>query len=234
MIVLRIILLALAAAVFPALLACVAVLISRPNPRRLLTGFYCGALTASMVSGWLVLKAFERGEQVAGSSRHAPSAGLSIAFGVVGLSLSWLLMSRRGRSSLDAVRSRRSKKRPASTRPKGPSWVQRRLDRAGVGAAVLVGAVINLPGPFYVIALGDIAVGGYTEAVQLALALLFNGIMFLLIEVPLVGYLLSPETTGDRVASFAAWLNANGLRVVGALVGLASVGLLVQGLVSAL
>ena len=36
----EIILLALGSAVFPALLACVAILISRPEPRRLLLAFY--------------------------------------------------------------------------------------------------------------------------------------------------------------------------------------------------
>ena len=97
----------------------------------------------------------------------------------------------------------------------------------------MVGAAINLPGPFYLLALGDIASGGYSTAEQLGLIVLFNAIMFLLVEVPLVGYLVRPEETAERVAGFATWLNANGLRVMGWLVGAVGVGLIVQGIAAA-
>jgi hypothetical protein len=50
---------------------------------------------------------------------------------------------------------------------------------------LLVGVVINLPGPFYLLALGKIAHGGYSTLVQVLLILLFNAIMFLLLEVRL-------------------------------------------------
>ena len=42
-----------------------------------------------------------------------------------------------------------------------------------------------------------------------------------------------PEETAERVASFATWLNANGLRVMGWLVGAVGIGLIVQGLAAA-
>ena len=93
--------------------------------------------------------------------------------------------------------------------------------------------MIDLPGPFYLLALGDMATGGYSTAEQLGLIMLFNAIMFLLFEVPLIRYLVRPETTAERVASFATWLNANGLRVIGWLVGAVGVGLIAQGLAAA-
>ena len=99
--------------------------------------------------------------------------------------------------------------------------------------AFAVGAAINLPGPFYLLALGDIATGAYTGVQELGLILVFNAIMFLLLEVPLVGYLMRPERTAERVATLATWLNANGLRVMGWLVGAVGVSLLVQGIVAA-
>jgi hypothetical protein len=43
----HIVLLALAAAVFPTLIACVAIMISRPEPRRLLVAFYAGGEIAT-------------------------------------------------------------------------------------------------------------------------------------------------------------------------------------------
>ena len=94
----------------------------------------------------------------------------------------------------------------------------------------MVSAAINLPGPFYLLALADIATGDYSTAEQLSLIVLFNAIMFLLVEVPLIGYLVRPESTAERVGSFATWLNASGLRVMGWLVGAVGVGLIVQDL----
>jgi hypothetical protein len=49
--------------------------------------------------------------------------------------------------------------------------------------ALLIGAVINLPGPFYLLALGKIARGDYSTVGQVGLILLFIAIMFLLLEV---------------------------------------------------
>ena len=111
--------------------------------------------------------------------------------------------------------------------------MERHLDRASARIALLVGASINLPGPFYLLALGDISKGGYSTGQELGLILMFNAIMFVLLEVPLVGFVVEPETTAARLATFATWLNANGLRVMGWLVGAFGVSLLAQGVSAA-
>ena len=220
---LGIVLLALAAAVFPALLACVAVMLSRPRPRRLLLAFYLGGLVVSVTSGILVLRAFEDGGTVLGSSSKAPSPGVSIAAGTATLILAWLLASRRGTALL--ARARHD--------PGPPSWAERHLDRANATVALAVGAAINLPGPFYLIALGDLATTSYSTAEQLLGILLFNSIMFLLVEIPLVGYLLRPAATTRLVGRLSAWLNANGLRLIGWLAAAFGVGLIAQGIAAA-
>ena len=63
-----IILLALGAAVFPALLACVAIIISRPAPRMLLLAFYAGGVLTSVSTGVAVLVVFTNGGAVLGST----------------------------------------------------------------------------------------------------------------------------------------------------------------------
>ena len=83
------------------------------------------------------------------------------------------------------------------------------------------------------LALGDIANGGYSSVQAFGLILLFNAIMFLLLEVPLVGYVVRPARTAELVAAFASWLNANGLRVMGWLVGVVGLSLIVQGITAA-
>ena len=226
----QIVLLAVAAAVFPTLIACVAVMISRPEPRGLLLAFYLGGLISSVTSGIVVLAHFTNGNAVLGSTSSSPSPGTSIVAGLVSLLLAWLMASRRGHTLLDRWRSRHPRRHG---KKQGPSWAESHLNRGNTSVAFVVGAAINLPGPFYLLALGDIATGGYSTAEQLGLIVLFNAIMFMLVEVPLIGYLVQPEATAERVASFATWLNANGLRVMGWLVGTVGIGLIVQGLAAA-
>jgi Sap-like sulfolipid-1-addressing protein len=228
----HIVLLALAAAVFPTLIACVAIIISRPEPRRLLVAFYAGGMIVSIGAGIVLLDAFKGGGSVVGNSSSSPNPGTSIVTGLLALALGWLMASGRGHALLNRWRSRHPSRREKKEK-EGPSWAERRLDQANVGVAFATGAAINLPGPFYVLALGDIATGGYARATELGLILLFNLIMFLLIEVPLAGYLLRPERTAEQVAKLAIWLNGNGLRVMGGLVGLVGVSLVVQGLAAA-
>jgi len=141
------------------------------------------------------------------------------------------MASHRGRAQLSRWRARhpRHHERNANV----PSWAERHLAGAGVTAAFAVGAAINLPGPFYVLALGEIANGPYSSLASLGLILLFNAIMFTLLEVPLVGYLVRPAWTAEQVARLSVWLNANGLRIMGALIGLVGVSLVVQGIAAA-
>jgi hypothetical protein len=229
----HIILLALAAAVFPTLIACVAIMISRPEPRRLLLGFYAGGLIASVSAGIVVLDAFKKGNSFAGNSSSNPNPGASIVLGLLALALGWLMVSGRGRTLLDGWRRRHPRRHEKEKKPEGPSWAERRLDQANVAVAFAIGAAINLPGPFYVLALGEIASGSYSRAAELGLIVLFNVIMFVLIEVPLVGYVVRPERTAEQVAELAVWLNRNGLRVMGGLVALVGVSLVVQGVAAA-
>ena len=183
----QIILLAFVAAVFPTLIACVAVMISHPEPRGLLLAFYLGGLISSLTSGVVVLAYLNDGNAVLGSTSSTPSPGTSIGAGLASLVLAWLMASRRGRALLDRWRSRHPRRHEEK---QGPSWAKRHLDRANASVAFVVGAATNLRGPFYLLALGDMATGGYSTAEQLSLTALFNAIMFLLVEVPLIGYLV--------------------------------------------
>jgi len=227
----QIVLLAFGAAVFPTLLACVAILISRPNPRPLLIAFYAGAVIASVTSGVIVLSLFNSGNTALGSTTSDPHPAFSIVTGIAALALAWLMASSRGKARLDALREKRAaRKPPKEEAEQGPSWAERHLNDASARVAFVVGAAINLPGPFYLLALGDISTGNYSTLQEAGLILLFNAIMFLLLEVPLVGYLVSPDTTADRVSALSRWLNDNGLRVMGILVGIVGLSLLAQGI----
>jgi hypothetical protein len=68
----KVVVLALGAAFFPALLACVAILVSRPEPHRLILAFYLGGLLMSVTAGLVVLKVFQDGGGILGSDSGGP------------------------------------------------------------------------------------------------------------------------------------------------------------------
>jgi uncharacterized protein YjeT (DUF2065 family) len=227
----EIILLALGASIFPLLLACVAIMISRPEPRLLLIAFYAGGMIISVAVGIAILAVLKNGHNVLGSTKSAPAPGVSIVEGVVGLLLAWLMVSTQGQAILNRLGSHRHRKPKTDT---GPSWAEQRLGGASWKVALVIGAIINLPGPFYLLALGKIAKAGYSTAHAVALILLFNLIMFWLLEGPLGGYLVSPEKTAKWVASLSQTISNNGLRIAGLFVGIVGAGLIVQGITAAL
>jgi hypothetical protein len=77
--------------------------------------------------------------------------------------------------------------------------------------------VINVPGIYYLSALHDMATDSYSNAQQTALIVLFNLVMFALVEIPLASYLISPEKTAERVTRFQNLLTKNASRIVAVL-----------------
>jgi hypothetical protein len=223
----EIILLALGASIFPLLLACVAIMISRPEPRLLLIAFYAGGMIISVAVGIAIVALLKNGHNVLGNTKSAPAPGVSIVMGALALLFAWLMVSTRGHAILDRWGGRHRRKPKTDA---GPSWAERRLGGASWKIALLVGAVINLPGPFYLLALDKIAKAGDSTPHAVALILLFNLIMFWLLEGPLGGYLVAPETTAKWVASLSQIISSNGLRITGSFVGVVGVGLIGQGI----
>ena len=48
--------------------------------------------------------------------------------------------------------------------------------------------------------------------------------MLILLEVPLIGYLVAPETTAERVKRFSAWLSRDGAKIALGLAVLVGLG----------
>ena len=226
----QIFLLALGSSVFPALLAGAAVILSRDKPARLLLAFWIGGLMTSISSGLAILAIF--GEHAAAldhGSKSLSPANLLLA-GIAAIVLGLLVGTKRGRALIDGWRKRRKHSR-SSGKPKTDKapWSERMLGNGSVGVAFIAGAILNLPGPFYLIALGDIGQGQYSPAAELGLIIFFNVIMLLMVEVPMIGYMFNPEATDRRVGQFAAWLNRNGLKIIAALAGIWGISLIAKG-----
>lgn len=216
--------LALGAAFFPMLLAGAVVILTRPHPARLLLAFWLGGLATSVVAGLLILSAFHDRSSVAGTTHHHVSPQAYFLTGFVALLVALLIGTHRRRELLGRRPGRRPPKDPDAT-----PWAERVLERGTIPVAAGVGAVINLPGPFYLVALGITADHHLSPAGDLVAVLGFNLVMFVLIEIPLVGYAVRPERTSAVVTAMSAWLHRNGIRIATVLVTLVGVIAIAKG-----
>src|SRR3954463_8426162 len=139
--------------------------------------------------------------------------GTYLLGGVLCLAVAYLMGTDRGA----ALRARRAAKRPATPAKEGPSRAERALGGDRAALAFAVGAVINVPGVYYLSALHDMATGSYSNAEQITLIVLFNLVMFVLVEAPLLSYAISPAKTAERVTRFQDFLTRNAARIVAVL-----------------
>jgi len=232
----QILLYAAGSAFFPALLAGVSVILTRERPAALLLAFYIGGLGVSVSAGLILLNAAGSDPNF-GSSSSTTDPLFEIGAAIAAFALAWLTGSKRGRATIDDWRGKRKSRKEAKQikkhgelqEAKDP-WTVRVLDRGSVLLALIAGMVLNLPGPFYLFALADIAEADYSTVEAIMLVVLFNLIMFTLAELPLIGYLINPEQTQDRVERFSGWLENHGLQIIAIFAALWGLSSLSKGL----
>jgi hypothetical protein len=221
----KLIVLALAAAFYPTLLAVVILILTRPQPVRLLTSFYVGAMITSGTVGLVILFALE-GSGVIDSSPHGVSPAIDLAVGAVGLLVAVGLARGYDRSLAER---RRAKRRTAVDGERDP-WTARLLGRDSAAIAFGLGVVLDLPSVWYLAALKQIDEGNHGVAGDVLLVLAFNLVMFLLVEVPLAFYLVAPERAQTIVARLDSALKSHGRRLGITVAGLVGAYLFVDGL----
>jgi cytochrome b561 len=215
---LELLLLAIAAAFYPALLAVVIIFLGRPHPKRLLTFFLAGALLGSISIGLAAIFALE-GADLGSSTKRSVGAGLYIGLGTLAI----------------VVGAHFLRTRPKPKQPKeGPSMTQRVLTKDSSWLVFVLGIVLNLPGVWYLIALKDISLSSYSDAEKVVALLGFNLIMFTFVEVPLIGYLVAREWTKGRVDRFNAWLHRHARHAGGWIGVVVGTYLLARGIVAAI
>jgi Sap, sulfolipid-1-addressing protein len=222
-----IILLALAAAIYPQLLAVVIVILTRPNPQPLLWACYLASLLVSVGASILIFTVFESRGTIAGTSSHRVGPAAYLVVGATAVVVAIVMTTRRGRDQ----EPRERRRRPGSaTVAKTRARAEDALGEGSFVVAGLVGALLAIPGPFDFLAVGRLARNGYGVLAAAGVMLVFALIKFALIEVPIVGYAFDPDGTAARVARFSRWMHANKLLGVAAIVGLFGVLLVARGI----
>jgi hypothetical protein len=208
----QVFLLALAAAFYPTLLAVVVVALTRPAPARMLAAFLVGGFIASVLIGFALLVFADGTDLMSGEGGRSVGGGVQLAVGLLSLAIAGTLLSGR---ELPRRKHRKVKDEDA----KDP-WSKRLLQRDSLSVAFALGIVLDLPSLWYLKALARISEANYSTSTDVALVLVFNVIMFLLIEIPLLFFVFAPHRADEFTTSFNAWLRAN-LRMIGAFVAAA-------------
>jgi Sap, sulfolipid-1-addressing protein len=192
----------LTAALNPTLLAATTVMLVLPSPRRLLLGYLCGALLTSITLGLLIVFALGGSSSATSTAQHTINPVVDIVLGLLILVVAFVVAT--GRDT--RRRARKERKRATQTQQAPPKWKQA-LSGGSARTAFVVGALLTLPGASYLAALHASTQQNLSTVGSVLTVIGINLIMLVLLEIPILGYTFSPETTAARVARFSAWLS---------------------------
>ena len=201
--------LAFSAALNPKLLAIDLLLIENRRPRAMFLCLLAGGMTVALTIGLLdVLTIHADALKAQGKA----SAGVDLGLGLLLLAAGALLATGRihGRQRIPA---------PAGSDPpdkpeKKDSWAKRMLGEPRPGLAMLIGAIIGLPGASYLTALHHLIAGHYSTATQVIAVVVFVIIEFLLIIIPFAFLELWPEATKAGLKRAQGWLAGHVLQLM--------------------
>jgi hypothetical protein len=226
--------LAFLSALNPKLLALDLLLIENRRPRAMFLCLLLGGMTVALTVGLLDVLVFH-----ADAIKHQATvgAGVDLAVGLLLLAAGALLATGR-------VHGRRKVPVPAGSGPPPPEeeeeeekkkkkggWAQRVLSEPRLGLAMLVGAVVGIPGASYLAALHDLVTGKSSTLIQVIAVVIFVVIDFLLIIIPFAFLELRPEATKARLRRTQDWLLSHALQLMAAIALLLGAYLAISGLV---
>jgi hypothetical protein len=218
--------LAFAAALNPKLLAVDLLLIENRRPRAMFLSLLLGGLAVALTIGWLDVLVF-RADAI--NSQKTVSAGVDLALGLLLLAVGALVATGR-------LHGRRKAPVPARDgQPQKPEkkdgWAQRVLAEPRLGLAMLVGAIVGIPGASYLAALHNLVTGKSSTATQVIAVVVFVIIDFALIIIPFAFLELRPEATKARLKHTQEWLLSHALQLMAAIALLLGAYLAISGLV---
>ena len=204
--------LAFVAAVNPKLLALDLLLVENRRPRAMFLWLLIGGLTVGVTIGLLDVLVFHID---AINNQRSVGAGVDLALGLFLLVAGALVATGRvhGRRKPPVLAGDRQPDKPDKKAGKD-SWAQRLLAEPRLALAVLVGAVIGIPGASYLTALHHLVAGKYSTATEVIAVFVFVIISFLLIIIPYAFLELRPEATKARLKRSQLWLGSHAKQLI--------------------
>ena len=218
--------LAFTAALNPKLLALDLLLIENRRPRTMFLCVLLGGMTVALTIGLLDVLTIHAD---AITAQGKASAGVDLALGLLLLVAGGLLASgrlhRRQRTPVPAGNT------PPEQPEKQESWAARVLAEPRLGLAMLVGALVGLPGASYIAALHNLVAGKYSTATQIIAVVVFVVIEFLLIIIPFAFLELRPEATKALLKRSHDWLLGHAFQLMAGIALALGAYLTISGLV---
>jgi hypothetical protein len=218
--------LAFLSALNPKLLALDLLLIENRRPRAMFLCLLLGGMTVAATVGLLDVLVLHAD---AIKAQGTVSAGVDLAVGLLLLAAGALLATGR-------LHRRRKAPVPAGDGPpdkpeKKDRWAQRVLSEPRLGLAMLVGALIGIPGATYLTALHNLVTGKSSTAIQVLAVVIFVIIDFLLIIIPFAFLELRPEATKALLKHSQDWLLSHALQLMATIALLLGAYLAISGLI---
>ena len=218
--------LAFTAALNPKLLALDLLLIENRRPRMMFLCVLLGGMTVALTIGLLDVLTIHAD---AITAQGKASAGVDLALGLLLLVVGGLLASGR-------LHGRQRTPVPAGNMPpeqpeKKESWAARVLAEPRLGLAMLVGALVGLPGASYIAALHNLVAGRYSTVTQVIAVVVFVVIEFLLIIIPFAFLQLRPEATKALLKRSQDWLLGHAFQLLAGIALALGAYLTISGLV---
>ncbi len=221
--------LAFSAAASPTLLAVDLVLIANQRPRAMLLCVLLGCLATAVAIGLVDVLVIHSDVT---KTQHSLGPAGDLAIGLLSLAAGVLLIT--GLPRRRAAKRRASRRRENKHPGQLPGWAQRALTKPRLGAAVLVGAVLGLPGGFYLAALHDLNTAHLSTTTRVVAVIVYCLIEFTLLIVPAILLIVRPQSVHALLARAQAWLIRNGRRALAYVALALGTYLTISGLVSLL
>jgi hypothetical protein len=199
--------LSLTAALNPTLLTATTVMLVLPKPKRLLIGYWLGAMTTGITLGIVIVNWLENSGAIS-SSKHTVSPAIDVTLGVLALLVAVVVGTGEW-----AKRQAKRREKHAGRPKKVPKW-QQTLSRGSARSTFVIGILLSFPGASYLGSLTEISKQNLSQVEIVLTVISVNLIMLVLLELPLIGYAVAPDWTSAAIERAKDWLALNGARVV--------------------
>jgi hypothetical protein len=196
--------LAFTAALNPTLVAATTVMLLLPHPRRLMLGYWLGAMVTAVTLGLVIVFTLE-GSGFENSSKNTvhPAIVLTLA----GLALLAVLVLATGRDK--PFEERRATRKEDKKPPRWQQWMQ----KGDPKITFVIGLLLSFPGASYLVALDTLHKLHYSTLATVLVVIGFCLVELVLLEGPIIAFWIWPEQTPAAIDRAKAWTSAHGRRI---------------------
>jgi hypothetical protein len=225
----EIFLLALTAAFNPTELAATTLMLVLPSPARLLLGYWLGAMLTGIASGLVIVFAIE-GTTAEHTTSHTVSPIVWLVFAALLLIAAFAVFKGEDKRMREFLHEHKKKQETDKNTPK---W-QRMLREGNARHTFAVGILLSFPGVSYFAALDRLIHLHYSVVVTVLVLIGFNLVQNILLELPMLAFMIWPNETPATIDRAKAWAASHGRPYVAWALGILGVALAIISVIGLL